>query len=345
MFRTRSTFLVAAAAIAAATATVIVALGSSASGSAGAPTRAQIKQGPQDAVRFARCVRSHGVPDFPDPTSPRQFKSRIGAGQRSPAFQSAMTACQRLLPSGGPPRQTPAQRQTQLVAALAFARCLHSHGFPNFPDPNRGGQITHEMLANAGIDPRQPAVLHAADACVSATHGLLTKAGVARFAAEQNAPGASGFAGAPTQAQIKQGPPDAVRFARCMRSHGVPYFPDPTSPRQYKIQIGAGQRSPAFQSAMTACQRLLPSGGPPRQTPAQRQTQLVAALAFARCLHSHGFPNLPDPNSGGQITHQMLANAGIDPRQPAVLHAADACVSTTHGLLTKAGVARFAAGQ
>jgi hypothetical protein len=41
----------------------------------------------------------------------------------------------------------------------------------------------------------------------------------------------------------------------------------------------------------------------------------------------------------------MLATAGIALHQPAVLDAADACVSVTHGLITKASVARFVAGQ
>jgi hypothetical protein len=41
----------------------------------------------------------------------------------------------------------------------------------------------------------------------------------------------------------------------------------------------------------------------------------------------------------------MLANAGIDLHQPALVPAADDCVSVTHGVLTKAAVARFAAGQ
>jgi hypothetical protein len=183
MFRTNSTLLVAAAAIAAAT--VIAALGSSSSSSAGPPTQAQIKQGQQDAVRFAQCMRSHGVPNLPDPTSPQEFKLYIASSEGSPAFQSAEAACRQVLPGGGPPRQSAAQRQAQTVAGLAFARCLRSHGFPNFPDPTSSGQITHEMLANAGIDPRQPAVLQAADACVSVTHGVLTKAAVARFAAGQ----------------------------------------------------------------------------------------------------------------------------------------------------------------
>ena len=41
----------------------------------------------------------------------------------------------------------------------------------------------------------------------------------------------------------------------------------------------------------------------------------------------------------------MLANAGIDLHQPAVMQAADACVGVTHGFITKAAVARFVAGH
>ena len=143
-------------------------------------------QGQHDAVRFAQCMRSHGLPNFPDPTSPQEFKQSIGASSEgSPVSRSAETACMHVLPGGGPPSQSPAQRQAQTVAALAFARCLRSHGFPNFPDPTSSGQITHEMLANAGINIHQPALLQAADACVGVTHGLLTTAAVARFAAGQ----------------------------------------------------------------------------------------------------------------------------------------------------------------
>jgi hypothetical protein len=305
----------------------------------------------QSAARFAQCMRSHAPPNFPDPTSPQQFKlslSPSSAGNApSPAFQSADTACQHLLTGGGPPRQSAAHSQAQTFAGLAFARCLRSHGFTNFPDPTSSGQITHEMLANAGINLRQPAVRQAADACVSVTHGVLTKAGVARFAAEESS---SSSGGPPTPAQMQQFQQDTARFAGCMRSHGVPNFPDPTSPQEFKLSLtpsSAGNaQSPAFQSAQTACQHLLTGGGgPPRQSAAHSQAQTVAALAFARCLRSHGFTNFPDPTSSGQITHEMLANARINLHQPALLQAADACVSVTHGVLTKAGVARFAAGQ
>ena len=175
----------AAAAIAAAT--VIAACGSnssSSSSSGGAPTQAQIQKLQQDAVRFADCMRSHGVSNFPDPTtSPREFKNAFNT--QAPGFESAFTSCRHLLPAGGPHSQSARPSQAQIAAELAFARCLRSHGFPNFPDPSSSGQLTHEMLANAGINIHQPAAVRAADACVSVTHGFLTRADVARFVAGQ----------------------------------------------------------------------------------------------------------------------------------------------------------------
>lgn len=194
MFKFNSTLPAAAAAIAAAT--VIAACGSSSlsssnssnsSSSGDPPTQAQIQQTQQEAVRFSDCMRSHGVPTFPDPTtSPHGFKQALDPSvAHSPAFQSAYTACGHLLPGGGKPNPSPSASQAQVAAALAFARCIRSHGFPRFPDPSSSGDLSHQMLANAGIDIHQPAVLGAADSCVSVTHGFITKAAVARFVAGQ----------------------------------------------------------------------------------------------------------------------------------------------------------------
>jgi len=130
-------------------------------------------------------MRSHGVSNFPDPsTDPREFKQSLDpTTAHSPAFRPALSACGHLLPGGGQQNQNAPPSQAQITAELAFARCLRSHGFPNFPDPSSGGQITHEMLAGAGINIHQPAVVQAADGCVGVTHGLLTRADVARFVA------------------------------------------------------------------------------------------------------------------------------------------------------------------
>ena len=184
MLRTPSRLLLAAAAIAAAA--VIAACGTSSSGSSGSGshlTAAQIRQAEQDAVSFAGCIRSHGVPNFPD--SPYEQKQMLSSrSAQAPAVQSAVAACSHLLPHGGQ-SQSPAHSQGQITAMLAFARCLRSHGFANFPDPTSSGDLTHQMLANARIDLHQPAVVQAADECVGVTRGVITKAAVARFVAGQ----------------------------------------------------------------------------------------------------------------------------------------------------------------
>jgi hypothetical protein len=185
MFRVPSTLSVAAVAIAAAT---ISACGSTSPGSSGSGNRltaAQIRHAEHDAVRFGDCMRSHGVPNFPD--NPYDQKHMLSSTSgRAPAVQSAVAACRHLLPHGGQSQTpSPPRSHAQIAALLAFARCLRSHGFPNFPDPTSGGDLTHDMLANAGIDLHQPAVVPAADACVGVTHGVITKAIVARFVAGQ----------------------------------------------------------------------------------------------------------------------------------------------------------------
>jgi hypothetical protein len=48
-----------------------------------------------------------------------------------------------------------------------------------------------------------------------------------------------------------------LAFARCMRSHGVPSFADPTA-RGLTLPAGIDANSPSFQAAFQACRRLLP---------------------------------------------------------------------------------------
>jgi hypothetical protein len=150
--------------------------------------------------------------------------------------------------------------------------------------------------------------------------------------------GSATTAGNPGQNQL-------VAYSHCMRSHGLPTFPDPVDGQG----IPKGElplTSPQFTSASNACQKLMPASGlGPQTTPEQTSTRVANALAFAGCIRRHGFPNFPDPTSGGQITHAMIAEAGINLHQPAVLQAADACVSVTHGQITKARVANFIAGR
>ena len=154
---------------------------STSSNSGGHPPSAQSLQA---VLNFTTCVRSHGVPNIPDPGTP-EWKNALAS--QAPAVLTAERTCERLVPGAGPSSQSQSEPQSpaQTAAMLAFAHCLRSHGFPNFPDPTSSGQLTHQMIASAGINLQQPAVLHAGDACVSVTHGRITKTAVARFVAGQ----------------------------------------------------------------------------------------------------------------------------------------------------------------
>jgi hypothetical protein len=146
--------------------------------------RMSVAQAQRAMVRFANCMHSHGVNGLPNPAAdPLAFKNSFTT--TTPVYISAMGTCQRLIPGQQTDNQGSARSRKQVDAMLAFARCIRGHGFSRFPDPTSTGELNHEMLAHAGIDLHQPAVAQAADACVRVTHGVITRAIVARFIAGQ----------------------------------------------------------------------------------------------------------------------------------------------------------------
>jgi hypothetical protein len=110
-----------------------------------------------DAVKFARCIRSHGVSDFPDPSSSGQLT--IPPDDRNtPAFESAQKACRSLMPGGAGGSQQ--KSDMSRAQELQLAQCMRSHGVPNFPDPNPSGGLSLN-----GINPNSPAVKAALQKC------------------------------------------------------------------------------------------------------------------------------------------------------------------------------------
>ncbi len=145
-----------------------------------------------NAARYPECMRTHGVTNFPDAqVSGNSVKLTINPSiTGSPAYNSARQACAHLMPTGaGQITLNPAQQQAHEAGLLAFATCVRKHGFPRFPDPNSQGQLTPAMIAQAGINLRQPAVLQAGDACAPASHGQITKGDVARAISDAGASG------------------------------------------------------------------------------------------------------------------------------------------------------------
>jgi len=130
---------------------------------------------------FSQCMRSNGVPNFPDPQhfAGGNVKLTIHGFGASPAVQTALNACHQLLPSGpGQTQESAQQQRTQLADELSFAKCMRSHGVARFPDPTAQGQLSVEMVQAEGIDVRAPAILHVVQACLPASHGALTAAKV-----------------------------------------------------------------------------------------------------------------------------------------------------------------------
>jgi hypothetical protein len=146
--------------------------------------------------------------------------------------------------------------------------------------------------------------------------------GVAQVAATT----ASTTSASPTPASKSNGP---AAYSECMRSHGVPKFPDPDSQGHLMIRVGPGTgldpNSPAFRAAQRTCQKLMPNGGKP--TPAQTRQAMAAALKFSACMRSHGVTKFPDPKiqADGGMSLGFNRNSGIDPNSPQFQAAQRAC--------------------
>jgi hypothetical protein len=128
-------------------------------------------------VAFSQCMRSHGVPNFPDPQHFAGGNVKLTIHNLAPS-QSALSACGHLLPTNRGSQETARQRQTQLADELSFARCMRSRGVARFPDPTAQGELTVAMVQAQGIDVHSPAVLRVVQACLPASHGGLTMAKV-----------------------------------------------------------------------------------------------------------------------------------------------------------------------
>ena len=148
-------------------------------------------------------------------------------------------------------------------------------------------------------------------------------AGVAYLAAACSSPGSP--AGNSTSGHPAA---QALAYSKCMRSHGVPDFPDPKV-NGHSVSMGVGTRgdlnpsNPAFKAASRACRSLQPAGANP---PAQSAQELATDVKFADCMRSHGYPSFPDPDPKGVFN---LPGA-INPNSAQFGSATNACQSKTN---------------
>lgn len=128
--------------------------------------------------------------------------------------------------------------------------------------------------------------------------------------------------------------PSAVAYSTCMRSHGVPNFPDPgSSGRVPKADPQAlGVSSSQLQAAQRACQHLYPANGgllgaslrqceETGSCPQAMVQQVVSDMRkFSRCMRSNGVRNWPDPSvdSEGRPGFNLVPIHGTDWNSPNV---------------------------
>jgi hypothetical protein len=131
--------------------------GSSSGGSDGNRTK--------DGAAFSACMRSHGVRNFPDPSSGGGLTigPNMGIDPGSATFRAAEKACQKLLDIKPPSAAEQAKMQEQ---ALKFSACMRAHGVAKFPDPVfSGGRAELKIDMRNGIDPKSPVFQAAQKAC------------------------------------------------------------------------------------------------------------------------------------------------------------------------------------
>ena len=112
---------------------VTCAVAIAACGSSGRPSAAA--GGGDPLVKYAQCLRTHGVPNFPDPSGSNGLVIPNNINPNAPAFQSAQKACAKLAQGSGSGSGHGSSSESQKLQLLAFAGCMRKHGVPNFPDP------------------------------------------------------------------------------------------------------------------------------------------------------------------------------------------------------------------
>lgn len=158
------------------------------------------------------------------------------------AATALLTACDLLTAcgstsSGGSP--TGGSTASKLVA---YSQCMRSHGVPDYPGPDSGGQM--------------PKITSGQQVGVSDT--LLTRA-------QGTCQNLWPYQGQ-TQTQQRQTLTDDIKFAQCMRSHGLPDFPDPTDSDGHVQFVFSASRngidphSPQILAKARQCLHVLPAG-------------------------------------------------------------------------------------
>ena len=115
----------------------------------------------QQAVTFAHCLRTHGEPQWPDPTGQGNFNvSKMDI--RSPRYMRSFSDCEVMRPAGIKMEESAVQRRATSKELAKFTTCMHSHGYAHYSNSGRGKRALH---LNPGINPTSPSFRSAMKRC------------------------------------------------------------------------------------------------------------------------------------------------------------------------------------
>ncbi|HEX4822545.1 MAG TPA: hypothetical protein VFV00_20215 [Acidimicrobiales bacterium] len=113
----------------------------------------------EQGVKYADCMRQHGVAHFPDPEPAGNFPD-FGIDVSRDEWTAAATACKDLQPPSidYSSKRTPDQQS----AALRFAQCVRDNGVKDFPDPVSGEPLIDTYKIPSADTDAGMAILNAA---------------------------------------------------------------------------------------------------------------------------------------------------------------------------------------
>lgn len=113
-------------------------------------------------------------------------------------------------------------------------------------------------------------------------------------------------------------------YSDCMRTDGVPNFPEPNRAGGIPIkEVDALIDDLQFAAASVACEGVCGSARPSAAVAPSQCLALDTAgrLSFARCMRTHGGSRFPGPAADGDVSAAMVRAQGIDMRSPAFVRA------------------------
>ena len=121
------------------------------------------------------------------------------------AVVALISACGASAPNGTTGSSAANNPGANAHKAVTFAKCMRSNGVSKFPDPGASDKLTIDAIANgSSLDTSTPAFRQAISACKALEP--------------------AGFMGSKRSSQQQDA---ALKFAQCIRAHGVKDFPDP----------------------------------------------------------------------------------------------------------------------